>query len=609
MLINDYIDVSIVLFNSLKWLDKFFDSLERQEFPLSKIRLLVRNNLINSNDSEWIDAYVSKKKHLYAEIVFESGKNIGFGQGHNSNLLKAKSNFFLVTNVDLEFESNTLVTLVETALADREQVAQWECRQKPYEHPKHYSPVTGDTLWCSSACTLFRTSALRKVGGYEHRLFMYGEDVELSYRLRDHGYRLRYIPKATVWHYTYEEAAQVKPMQFLGSTYANVLLRCRYGRWRQVFTGFAMYMGLLTLPQSFAGQRLGLLRNGLKLLYTVPAFLSSRCKSQQPFPFRFWDYEMTREGAFHAYPEESLASFPLVSVLTRTTPNKTGRLKEAIASIAAQTYPNIQLVVVEDGGNTAQAFMDEIRTSEVFSDVCYLPLPKTGRCGAGNAALEAASGQLLCFLDDDDLFYADHLEVLVAAWQKRPELGAVYGLAYQVRTEIVSPEPWVYREVEHSLLYRQPFNRYLMWHHNYLPIQTVLFQRALFEKYGGFDPELDNLEDWNLWVRYSLFHDFEMVPKVTSLYRVPAKVETAVERQQLLDDYYAKAQEKHAQLRLELSPTQVLEAAEQLSRELYISIVPTKTIRQYILKIPGIRWLYQPLRKVVNYMRRARANG
>ena len=609
MLINDYIDVSIVLFNSLKWLDKFFDSLERQEFPLSKIRLLVRNNLINSNDSEWIDAYVSKKKHLYAEIVFESGKNIGFGQGHNSNLLKAKSNFFLVTNVDLEFESNTLVTLVETALADREQVAQWECRQKPYEHPKHYSPVTGDTLWCSSACTLFRTSALRKVGGYEHRLFMYGEDVEISYRLRDHGYRLRYIPKATVWHYTYEEAAQVKPMQFLGSTYANVLLRCRYGRWRQVFTGFAMYMGLLTLPQSFAGQRLGLLKNGLKLLYTVPAFLRSRCKSQQPFPFRLWDYEMTREGAFHAYSEEPLASFPLVSVLTRTTPNKTGRLKEAIASIAAQTYPNIQLVIVEDGGSTAQAFMDEIRTSEVFSDVCYLPLPKTGRCGAGNAALEAASGQLLCFLDDDDLFYADHLEVLVAAWQKRPELGAVYGLAYQVRTEIVSPEPWVYREVEHSLLYRQPFNRYLMWHHNYLPIQTVLFQRALFEKYGGFDPELDNLEDWNLWVRYSLFHDFEMVPKVTSLYRVPAKIETAVERQQLLDDYYAKAQEKHAQLRLELSPTQVLEAAEQLSRELYISIVPTKTIRQYILKIPGIRWLYQPLRKVVNYMRRARANG
>ena len=608
MLINKNIDISIVLFNSINWLDRFFISLEKQDFPLGKIRLLIRNNLIDSKDVQWINAYLCINKHLYADVVFEQGENIGFGQGHNSNLLKAESKFFLVTNVDLEFEANTLINLVEAALADHEQVAQWECRQKPYEHPKHYSPVTGDTLWCSSACTLFRTSALRKVGGYEHRLFMYGEDVEISYRLRDHGYRLRYIPKATVWHYTYEEAAQVKPMQFLGSTYANVLLRCRYGRWRQVFTGFAMYMGLLTLPQSFAGQRLGLLKNGLKLLYTVPAFLRSRCKSQQPFPFRLWDYEMTREGAFHAYSEEPLASFPLVSVLTRTTPNKTGRLKEAIASIAAQTYPNIQLVIVEDGGSTAQAFMDEIRTSEAFADVCYLPLPKIGRCGAGNAALQAASGQLLCFLDDDDLFYADHLEVLVAAWQKRPELGAVYGLAYQVRTEIVSPEPWVYREVEHSLLYRQPFNRYLIWHHNYLPIQTVLFQRTLFEKYGGFDPELDNLEDWNLWVRYSLFHDFEMVPKVTSLYRVPAKIETAVERQQLLDDYYAKAQEKHAQLRLELSPTQVLEAAEQLSRELYISIVPTKTIRQYILKIPGIRWLYQPLRKVVNYMRRARAN-
>lgn len=605
---NIFLDISIVVFNSSQWFHKFFNSLENQNFPLDNIRILIRDNGSSDESLSWIEKYKFENENKYLDISIESGLNVGFGRGHNENLKLAESDFFLVTNVDLEFEADTIVQLIDSASKDEQDVVQWECRQKPFEHPKHYNPATGDTLWCSSACTLFRTQALRTVGGYEPHLFMYGEDVELSYRLRDHGYRLRYIPKATVWHYTYEEAAQVKPMQFLGSTYANVLLRCRYGRWRQVFAGFVMYMGLLTLPQSFNGQRLGLLKNGLKLLHTAPAFLRSRYKSQQPFPFRLWDYEMTREGAFHAYPEETSASYPLVSVLTRTTPSKTGRLKEAIASIAAQTYPHIQLVVVEDGGNTAKSLMDEIRASKAFADVCYLPLPKTGRCGAGNAALQAARGQLLCFLDDDDLFYADHLEVLVGAWQKRPELGAVYGLAYQVRTEVVSPEPWVYREVEHSLLYRQPFNRYLMWHHNYLPIQTVLFQRALFEKYGGFDPELDNLEDWNLWVRYSLFHDFEMVPKVTSLYRVPAKIETAVERQKMLDDYYAKAQEKHAQLRLELSPTQVLEAAEQLSRELYIRIVPTKTIRQYILKIPGVRWLYQPLRKVVNYMRRARAN-
>jgi GT2 family glycosyltransferase len=601
------LDISIVTYNSFKWLEKFFASLVSQRIPLKQIRLIVRDNGSTDDTISWLQRYQEDNKNRYLGISFEAGGNLGFGKGHNANLAKAQSAFFLVTNVDLEFEPDTLVELLIQACGDGPEVAQWECRQKPYEHPKHYNPVNGDVLWCSSACALFRTAALREVGGYEPHLFMYGEDVELSYRLRDNGYRLRYLPKATVWHYTYEEAAQVKPMQFLGSTYANVLLRCRYGSRRQVISGFIMYMGLLAVPQSFRGQRLGLLKNGLKLLRTAPAFLRSRRKSHQPFPFRLWDYEMPREGSFHAYPEKTGDEpTPLVSVLTRTTPGKTGRLAEAVASIAAQTYSNIQLVVVEDGGNTAQSFMDEVRSYGLLSEVTYLPLPKMGRCAAGNAALAAARGELLCFLDDDDLFYADHLEVLVDAWQKRPELGAVYSLAYQVRTEVISPEPWIYREIEHSLLYRQPFNRYVMWHHNYLPIQTVLFQRSLYEAYGGFDPDLENLEDWNLWVRYCLHHDFEMVHKVTSLYRVPARAEMAVGRQKMLDDYYAKAQEKHAQLRADISPVQVLAAAQQLSRDIYVTMIPAKKVRQYILEVPSLRWLYHPLRKFAYYMRRVR---
>jgi len=601
------LDISIVTYNSFKWLEKFFASLVSQRIPLKQIRLIVRDNGSTDDTISWLQRYQEDNKNRYLGISFEAGGNLGFGKGHNTNLAKAQSAFFLVTNVDLEFEPDTLVELLIQACGDGPEVAQWECRQKPYEHPKHYNPVNGDVLWCSSACALFRTAALREVGGYEPHLFMYGEDVELSYRLRDNGYRLRYVPKATVWHYTYEEAAQVKPMQFLGSTYANVLLRCRYGSRRQVISGFIMYMGLLAVPQSFRGQRLGLLKNGLKLLRTAPAFLRSRRKSHQPFPFRLWDYEMPREGSFHAYPEKTGDEpTPLVSVLTRTTPGKTGRLAEAVASIAAQTYSNIQLVVVEDGGNTAQSFMDEVRSYGLLSEVTYLPLPKMGRCAAGNAALAAARGELLCFLDDDDLFYADHLEVLVDAWQKRPELGAVYSLAYQVRTEVISPEPWIYREIEHSLLYRQPFNRYVMWHHNYLPIQTVLFQRSLYEAYGGFDPDLENLEDWNLWVRYCLHHDFEMVHKVTSLYRVPARAEMAVGRQKMLDDYYAKAQEKHAQLRADISPVQVLAAAQQLSRDIYVTMIPAKKVRQYILEVPSLRWLYHPLRKFAYYMRRVR---
>ena len=513
----------------------------------------------------------------------------------------------LVTNVDLEFEADTLPTLLKVAAADAPQVASWECRQKPYEHPKDYHPVTGETLWSSSACVLFRLSAIQKVGMYEEALFMYGEDVELSYRLRDRGFKLKYVPMASVWHHTYEEAAQVKPMQFLGSTLANVLLRCRYGTRAEITQGFVMFLGLFALRPQFPGQRRRLIGQLFKMLWLAPKFLTTRKLSQEHFPFRMWDYAMAREGAFYPFPENAPVHKPLVSVLVRTMPGCGGRLKEAVASIAAQTYQAIHLVVVEDGGNTAQAKLDAVKATGRFNEVTYMPLPKSGRCMAGNAALAAAKGELVCFLDDDDLFYADHLEVLVNAWSENPELGAVYGLAYEVRTEIISQEPWVYKDLVHSLMFRQPFSRTLLWHHNFMPIQTVLFQRKLYETYGGFDPELDNLEDWNLWVRYSLKHDFLMVPKVTSLYRVPASADKALKRQAVLDDYYSKAQAKHAQLKIEISPPEILKMAEQLSRELYIGVIPSSWLRDKFLNTPLLNKLYYPVKRMWRLWRAIRS--
>lgn len=606
---SDYaaiLDISVVTHNSQAWVRPFLRSLLSQSLPCRDIALWFRDN--GSTDETLALLREIQREHAgtFARVEIDAGENIGFGRGHNANLARAESAWFLVTNVDLEFEADTLATLVRAAISAPADVAAWECRQKPFEHPKDYDPATGETRWCSSACVLFRTTALKAVEGYEPRLFLYGEDVELSYRLRDRGWRLRYVPQATVWHHTYEQAGQVKPLQFLGSTLANVLLRCRYGSGREVLSGFVMYLGLFAMRPRFPGQRRRLLANLWRLPWLAPQFLRTRRRSQGPFPFRLWDYERVREGAFYRHgpaPDR----MPPVSVLVRTMPGRAGKLQEAIASVVAQTYRPIELVVVEDGGSTASAFMDALRAGGRFANLVYRPLEKSGRCEAGNAALAAATGELICFLDDDDLFYADHIEVLVAEWSKQPELGAVYGLAWQVRTEIISHEPWQYRNVEFSLIYRQSFSRALLWHHNYLPIQTVLFRRDLYQACGGFDPELDNLEDWNLWVRYSLHHDFLLVPKLTSLYRVPAVSGDALERQQVLDDYYAKAQAKHAALRLALSPPEILQIAQELSRELYLVALPRARLRDLVLQVPLLRRLYHPLRRLHHLLRRLRS--
>ena len=609
------VTLSIVTYNSEKWLEAFFQSLFQQNLPCDQIALCLLDNGSTDNTYAWLTKRQGELSQKFASLVLSHGPNIGFGAGHNHNLAFTTTPYFWVTNVDLEFEADTLTTLIATAEQDVKQaqdqphqnIAAWECRQKPYEHPKDYHPVSGETAWCSSACVLFKTEAIKAVKGYEPMLFLYGEDVELSYRLRDHGYKLKYVPQASVWHYTYEEAAQVKPQQFLGSTLANVLLRCRYGRRHEVIQGFVMFMALFALKPMFPGMRTKLLMQLFKLIKLAPQFLRSRRQSQEDFPFRMWDYAMAREGAFYEYPNAAQSAIvqaqnnnklPLVSVIMRTMPGRGGKLKEAIASVARQTYSHIELVVVEDGGQDIQSAkpqIDALQNSGQIHSVKYLPLSKVGRCEAGNSALEAATGQLCCFLDDDDLFYADHLEVLVNAWLSNQKLGAVYSLAYEVRTEVISEEPWVYKDVLHNLIHRQEFNRGIMWHHNYLPIQSVLFQRQLYLDYGGFDLSLENLEDWNLWVRYSLKYDFLLIPKVTSLYRVPNDVDIALQRQLVLNDYYAKALARNSELKVELSPTEIIQIAQELNRQNNVIGVASPLLKRIVLRLPGIKRVYHLL--------------
>ena len=72
-----------------------------------------------------------------------------------------------------------------------------------------------------------------------------------------------------------------------------------------------------------------------------------------------------------------------------------------------------------------------------------------------------------------------------------------------------------------------------------------MFEKKLFENYGGLDETLDALEDWDLWVRYSLHTDFDCIEKTTSIYRVPYNKEINLKRQKNLDEALHVVREKH----------------------------------------------------------------
>lgn len=90
-------------------------------------------------------------------------------------------------------------------------------------------------------------------------------------------------------------------------------------------------------------------------------------------------------------------------------------------------------------------------------------------------------------------------------------------------------------------LFHQEWNYEVLSDHNFIPIQAILFKRCLYEQRGGFDVELDQLEDWNLWLRFGFGNRFSYVPKTTSLFRSPADFSVRAARHELLHLAYIEA--------------------------------------------------------------------
>lgn len=546
------IDVSVVSHNSAKYIDSFIKSLLSQRYPLEKICLTIVDN--NSTDAT-LDIWEGYRKSLTAQLSgfkLINSQNVGFGEGHNTAFGQSACEFVLVSNLDLEFTSDTIFNAVTYAISDDYSVASWECRQQPFEHPKFYDPVSLDTSWSSHACILIRRSCFDQVGGYEKRIFMYGEDVELSYRFRAHGFRIKYLPKSVVFHYTYDEVEQVKPLQFAGSTLANSYIRLRYGSKWEVLSIPKMYLSLLWADTGIPGARRAIFKNIRSLLFNTPYFLSTRKRTHPGFSFRHWDYGIIRDGSFYQSPSSECClqkgERPLVSVITRTFKGREYWLKEALMSIVNQTHAAIEIVVVEDGGDTMRPLVEDFQYKHKHVSFVYKSLPKRGRCYAGNQGLALARGDYLMFLDDDDLLFCDHIETSLCELENDSSLSAVYALSWDVETRLkgeVIEQGYV--EMSHSTsdILRQAYDKEVLQHHNYISIQSILFKRALYEQHGGFDEELDNLEDWNLWVRFSSNAIFKLITKTTSMFRTPWSVVEKAKRQKALDAYYKKTLEKN----------------------------------------------------------------
>lgn len=196
---------------------------------------------------------------------------------------------------------------------------------------------------------------------------------------------------------------------------------------------------------------------------------------------------------------------PLVSVIIRSTDRAT--LSDALDSVALQIYPNIEVVVVNAKGASHREMGEWCGR---FPLRCIGTDKPLRRSRAANMGLDAAHGEYLIFLDDDDWFDADHIQKLATALSQHPEFKVVYT---GVKCVDESKKPLTHK-------FDTPFDAVQIVAGNFIPMHAALFSRNLLDLSCRLDESLDLFEDWDFWIQLSMHGDFLKIDGLSAVYRI-----------------------------------------------------------------------------------------
>jgi GT2 family glycosyltransferase len=206
---------------------------------------------------------------------------------------------------------------------------------------------------------------------------------------------------------------------------------------------------------------------------------------------------------------------PLVSVIIPTF-NRGPLLLQTVESVLAQSFSDYELIVVDDGSQDET----ESLLAPYRSRLRLVRQANAGVASARNRGWRQSQGQLICFLDSDDLWLPGKLEKQVAFAQAHPQ----YGL---IATEIApfdadGPRPERSRRNMYPI--RNGYVLEQLLFANWLQTSTAMIRRDALEQAGGFDEDVGSFgEDWLLWMKIAAQYPVYFLPDPLVAYRVHAE--------------------------------------------------------------------------------------
>lgn len=182
-------------------------------------------------------------------------------------------------------------------------------------------------------------------------------------------------------------------------------------------------------------------------------------------------------------------SFPLVTVVVACY-NHGPYIEECLTSILAQTYPRVELLVIDDGSSDDSA--ERIRRLQAIHGFDFLVQDNRGLTATLNAAFARARGEFLVPFGSDDVMLPERLSIQVDYMAAHPEVGICGGNMELMRSDgTLFPD----REQNRDVPYRSlSFDDIFLERKPCVPAPTLLIRREAFEAVGGFDPGI-RLED------------------------------------------------------------------------------------------------------------------
>ena len=228
-----------------------------------------------------------------------------------------------------------------------------------------------------------------------------------------------------------------------------------------------------------------------------------------------------------------------ISVIMPTY-NRHQYIGRAIKSVLNQTFKDFELIIINDGGSReCEAIIESFKSDKIR----YFYIAHGGLSNALNQGILTSRSKYIAYLDDDDRYFPEHLQILVKTLESS-SYPFVYSDSYRIVKKYKNGK---WSQVSKAIDISNDYNPTLFTELNYIPILNVMHRRDCLEQIGLFEEDFPNVMDWDLWYKASRFYDFKHINKVTSEFEHLLDSGSSLSGRQLDHLFYSILLSKHHQ--------------------------------------------------------------